>query len=64
MGPGWEANSQPLDLQSDTHLQSDTLPTALRVKAKRDLEMLPPTHYALDLHIKRPNYQAKLCKGG
>ena len=31
------------------------------VKAKRDLEMLPPTHYyALELHIKRPNYQDKI----
>ena len=30
------------------------------MKAKRDLEMLPPTNYALELHIKRPNYQAKI----
>ena len=52
MGPGREANSRLLDLQSDTHLQPDTIPTALRVKAKRDLEMLPPTHYALEFHIK------------
>ena len=29
-------------------------------KAKCDLEMLPPTHYALELHIKRSNYQAKI----
>ena len=30
------------------------------VKAKRDLEMLPPTHHALELHIKRQNYQDKI----
>ena len=28
------------------------------VKAKRDLKMLPPTHNAKELNIKRPNYQA------
>ena len=30
------------------------------VKAKRDLEMFPPAHYALELHIKRTNYRAKI----
>ena len=30
------------------------------VKGKGDLEMLPLTHYALELHIKRPNYQARI----
>ena len=35
----------------------------LFVKVKRDLEMLPPTHNAFKLHIKRLNYQAKICKG-
>ena len=35
----------------------------LFVKAKRDLEVLPPTHNALELHIKRLNYQAKLSRG-
>ena len=30
------------------------------VKARCDLEMLLPTHYALELHIKRPNYQAHI----
>ena len=35
----------------------------LFVKAKCDLEMLPPTHNALELHIKRSNNQAKICKG-
>ena len=29
----------------------------LFVKAKCDLVMLPPTHYALELHTKRPNFQ-------
>ena len=29
------------------------------VKAKRDLEMLPPTHHVLELHIKRQNYHDK-----
>ena len=37
---------------------------SLIVKGKRDLEMLPPTHYTLALHIKILNYQAKICKGG
>ena len=23
------------------------------------VDMLPPSHYTLELHIKRPNYQAK-----
>ena len=36
---------------------------SLFVKVKRDIEELPPTHYILELHIKRPNYQAKICKG-
>ena len=35
----------------------------LFVKVNRDLEMLPPTHNALELHIKRSNYEAKMCKG-
>ena len=30
------------------------------VKAKHDLEMLPPTQYALELHNKIPNYPAKI----
>ena len=30
------------------------------VKAKRDLEMLPPTHGTLELHIIRVNYPAKI----
>ena len=30
------------------------------VKAKRDLDVLPPTHGALELHITRANYQAKI----
>ena len=29
-------------------------------KAKRDLDMLPPTHGALELHIRRANYHAKI----
>ena len=32
----------------------------LFVRAKRDLEMLPPTHGALEVHITRTNYQAKI----
>ena len=32
---------------------------SLFVKAKSDLDMLPPTHGALELHNKRANYQAK-----
>ena len=33
------------------------------MKAKRNLGMLPPTNYTLELHnfIKRKNYQAKIC---
>ena len=27
---------------------------------KRDLDVLPPTHGALELHITRANYQAKI----
>ena len=34
---------------------------SLFVKAKRDLDVLPPTHGALKLHITRANYQAKIC---
>ena len=30
------------------------------LKAKHDLEMLPPTHGSLELHITRENYQAKI----
>ena len=30
------------------------------MKSKRDLVMLPQTHYALELHTKRPNYQAMI----
>ena len=30
------------------------------VKAKRDLDVLPPFHGALELHITRANYQAKI----
>ena len=41
----------------------DNVRHRLFVKVKRDLEMLPPTHNALELHIKRSNYQAKICKG-
>ena len=32
----------------------------LFVKAKRDVDVLPPTHGALELHIIRANYQAKI----
>ena len=30
------------------------------MKVKRDLEVLYPTHGALELHITRANYQAKI----
>ena len=30
------------------------------VKAKRDIDVLPPTHGVLELHITRTNYQAKI----
>ena len=30
------------------------------MKAKRDKDELPPTHGAFELHITRPNYQAKI----
>ena len=30
------------------------------VKAKHDLDVLPPTHGALELHITRANYRAKI----
>ena len=30
------------------------------VKVKHDLDVLPPTHDALELHITRPSYQAKI----
>ena len=33
---------------------------SLFVKAKHDLDVLPPTHGALELHITRANYQAKI----
>ena len=32
---------------------------SLLVKVKCDLEMLPPPNYALELHIKWPNYPSK-----
>ena len=34
---------------------------SLFVKAKPDLDVLPPTHGTLELHITRANYQAKIC---
>ena len=44
-------NSQPLDLQSDTYLQSDMLPTVLRSRVWRhDLDTKPLTFYDLDLN--------------
>ena len=33
---------------------------SLSVKAKHDLDVLPPAHGALELHITRANYQAKI----
>ena len=33
---------------------------SLFVKAKRDLDVLPPTHDALELHITRAKYQTKI----
>ena len=30
------------------------------MKAKRDLDELPPTHGAIELHITRANYQANI----
>ena len=30
------------------------------MKTKRDLDVLPPAHGALELHITRANYQAKI----
>ena len=33
---------------------------SLYVKVKRDLEVLPPAHGALELHITRAIYQAKI----
>ena len=30
------------------------------VNAKRDLDVLPPTHGALELHITKANYQSKI----
>ena len=33
---------------------------SLFLKAKRDLDVLPPTHGSLELHITRANYQAKI----
>ena len=32
----------------------------LLMKANRDLDVLPPVHGALELHITRSNYQAKI----
>ena len=33
---------------------------SLFVKAKLDLDVLPPTHGALEVHITRENYQVKI----
>ena len=33
---------------------------SLFVKAKRDIDELPPTHGALEFHIARANYHAKI----
>ena len=33
---------------------------SLFVKAKHDLDVLPPTHDVLELHITKANYQAKI----
>ena len=38
----------------------DTTRQILFVKTKRNLEILPPTNYALSLHNKRYYYHAKL----
>ena len=35
---------------------------SLLVRTKRDLDVLPPTHGALELHITRTNYQAKIWR--
>ena len=32
------------------------------MKAKPDLDVLPPTHGALELHITRATYQAKIWR--
>ena len=32
----------------------------LFVKGRKELDMLPPTRVALDLHCKRANYQARI----
>ena len=34
---------------------------SLFVKAKCDIDVLPPSHGALKLHITKPNYQVKIC---
>ena len=38
----------------------DDIRHSLFVKAKRGLDVLPLTHGALELHISRANYQAKI----
>ena len=42
----------------------DDVRHCLFVKAKRDLDVLPPTYGALELHIKRANYEAKIWLQG
>ena len=39
---------------------TDNARHSLFVKAKRALKMSPPTIYALELHIKRKNYQVNI----
>ncbi|KAH3782368.1 hypothetical protein DPMN_160283 [Dreissena polymorpha] len=38
----------------------DTWRYRLFLKARKSLDLLPPTNDALELHIKRENYQAKI----
>ena len=38
----------------------DGVKHSIFVKAKHDLDVLPPTHDVLELHITRPSYQAKI----
>ena len=39
---------------------NDDARQSIFMKSKRDLDVLPPTHSALELHITRANYQAKI----
>ena len=53
-------NFRQVDIAICHHLQLSLNARSCMCEGVRDLEILPPTNYALSLHNKRYNYHAKL----